>query len=83
MSSLPASPSLVRPSSPHPLGGRATPAYGPTMWAGEAYEPGDLIVTRSLSESDWGMIRAFVRNIEQNDLRLRFGGAIDFHDEIR
>ena len=51
------------------------------MWAGEAYEPGDLIVTRSLSESDWDMIRAFVRNIEQNDLRLRFGGAIDFHDE--
>jgi acetyltransferase len=27
------------------------------------------------------MIRAFVRNIEQNDLRLRFGGAIDFHHE--
>ena len=81
MNPLPSAPSLVPPSSPYPLGGGAPSARGLTMWAGETYEPGDLVVTRSLSESDWDMIRAFVRNIEQNDLRLRFGGAIDFHDE--
>ena len=81
MNPLPSSPSLVAPSSPYPLGGGVLSARGLTVWAGEAYEPGELVVTRSLSESDWDMIRAFVRNIEQNDLRLRFGGAIDFHDE--
>src|ERR1700722_20064519 len=81
MNPLPSSPSLVPASSPYPLRGGAPSARGLTGWAGEAYEPGDLIVTRSLSESDWDMIRAFVRNIEQNDLRLRFGGAVDFHDE--
>ena len=81
MNPLPSAPSLVPPSSPYPLGGGAPSARALTMWAGETYEPGDLVVTRSLSESDWDMIRAFVRNIEQNDLRLRFGGAIDFHDE--
>jgi len=41
----------------------------------------DVVVTRSLGESDWDMIRGFVRNTERNDLRLRFGGAIDFRDE--
>jgi acetyltransferase len=81
MNPLPSSPSLVPPSSPYPLGGGAPSARMLTVWAGAAYEPGDLVVTRSLSESDWDMIRAFVRNIEQNDLRLRFGGAIDFDDE--
>lgn len=81
MNPLPSSPSLAPPSSPYPLAGRAPSARGLTAWAGEAYQPGDLVVTRSLSESDWDMIRAFVRNIERNDLRLRFGGAIDFHDE--
>jgi acetyltransferase len=81
MNPLTSSPSLVPPSNPYPLGGGALSARGLTVWAGEAYEPGELVVTRSLSESDWDMIRAFVRNIEQNDLRLRFGGAIDFHDE--
>ena len=81
MNPLPSSPSLVPPSSPYPLVGGSPLARGLTAWDGEANEPGELVVTRSLSESDWDMIRAFVRNIEQNDLRLRFGGAIDFHDE--
>jgi len=81
MNPLPSSQSLVPPSSLYPLGGGVLSARGLTVWAGEAYEPGELVVTRSLSESDWDMIRAFVRNIEQNDLRLRFGGAFDSHDE--
>jgi GNAT superfamily N-acetyltransferase len=34
-----------------------------------------------LDESGWDLIRGFVRNTERNDLRLRFGIAIDFRDE--
>ena len=41
----------------------------------------DVVVTRSLGESDWDMIRGFVRNTERNDLRLRFEGRGDFRDE--
>src|SRR5579863_10266383 len=48
---------------------------------GEDFESRDVVVTRSLGDSDWDMIRGFVRNTERNDLRLRFGGAIDFRDE--
>jgi ribosomal protein S18 acetylase RimI-like enzyme len=81
MNQLSPSPSLVPPSSSYWLGGRNPSGCGPVAWAGEAYEPGDFVVTRCLSESDWDMIRAFVQNIERNDLRLRFGLAIDFHDE--
>jgi RimJ/RimL family protein N-acetyltransferase len=70
MSPLPPSPILIAPPSVFARGGDA-----------EDFESHDVVVTRSLCESDWDMIRGFVRNIERNDLRQRFGGAIDFRDE--
>src|SRR5271163_3298202 len=81
MNPLSPPPSLVPPSSSYWLGRRDPSARGPMAWAGEAYEPGDFVVARCLGGSDWDMIRAFVQTIERNDLRLRFGLAIDFHDE--
>jgi len=70
MSPLSPSPVLIAPPSVNARGGD-----------GEDFESRDVVVTRSLGESDWDMIRGFVRNTERNDLRLRFGGAIDFRDE--
>jgi len=70
MSPLPPSPVLIAPPG----------VYAPGH-DGEDFESGDVVVTRAPGESDWDMIRGFVRNTERNDLRLRFGGAIDFRDE--
>jgi len=70
MSPLPPSPVLIAPPSVFVRG-----------HDGEDFESRDVVVTRSLGDSDWDMIRGFVRNTERNDLRLRFGGAIDFRDE--
>ena len=70
MRPLPPSPVLIAPPSVFARGRD-----------GEDFESRDVVVTRSLCESDWDMIRGFFRNTERNDLRLRFGGAIDFRDE--
>ena len=70
----------MNPLSPSPV-----PIASPSVYArgrdGEDFESRDVVVTRSLGESDWDMIREFVRNTERDDLRLRFGGVIDFRDE--
>jgi putative aminopeptidase FrvX len=34
-----------------------------------------------LREPDWDLIRAFVRSTDKEDLRLRFGGSVNFGDE--
>jgi GNAT superfamily N-acetyltransferase len=70
MSPLPPSPVLIAPPGGYAPGGD-----------GEDFESRDVVVTRSLSESDSDMIRGSVRNTELNDLRPRFGGAIDFRDD--
>src|SRR5271156_2924569 len=70
----------MSPLSPSPVL-IAPPSANARDRDGEDFESRDVVVTRSLGESDWDMIRGFVRNTERNDLRLRFGGAIDFRDE--
>jgi acetyltransferase len=40
-----------------------------------------VVLTRPLRENEWQMIRAFVRNTDRDDLRLRFGRSIDFRDD--
>ena len=40
-----------------------------------------IVVARPLREGEWDLVRAFVRRMTQEDLRLRFGHPIDFNDE--
>jgi GNAT superfamily N-acetyltransferase len=40
-----------------------------------------VILNRPLVEAEFDMVRAFVRRLERNDLRLRFGNPRDFDDE--
>ena len=45
-------------------------------------EPGDIVVLdRALTEREWEKVRAFVCRTSRESLRLRFGQAVDFHDE--
>jgi len=39
------------------------------------------VINRPLRESEWDMVRAFVRRLEREDLRMRFGHPLDFQDE--
>lgn len=41
----------------------------------------DRVIRSPLNESEWDMIRTFVRRMERNDLRLRFGRPINLEDE--
>jgi len=39
------------------------------------------VIRRPLVEAEWRAVRAFVRRIAPDDLRLRFGRALNFQDE--
>jgi GNAT superfamily N-acetyltransferase len=39
-----------------------------------------IVLTRPLDEREWRMIRAFIGKTDRDDLRLRFGQALDFAD---
>jgi RimJ/RimL family protein N-acetyltransferase len=80
MNPFPPSPVPIAPPSLFARGERPTSCRLTACDGGE-FESCNVVVSRSLGESDWEMIRAFVRNTERNDLRLRFGVAIDFRDE--
>lgn len=41
----------------------------------------DRVIRPPLNESEWDMIRTFVRRMERSDLRLRFGRSINFDDD--
>jgi acetyltransferase len=41
----------------------------------------DHVIRPPLNETEWDMIRTFVRRMERNDLRLRFGRPINFDDD--
>jgi acetyltransferase len=40
-----------------------------------------MVVDRPLIEAEWNMVRAFARCMEREDIRLRFGHAVDLDDE--
>ena len=40
-----------------------------------------MILTAPLRETEWDMIRAFVRRTDRDDLRLRFGQWLDFQND--
>ncbi len=40
-----------------------------------------ILIDRPLTEAEWDMVRAFVRRLEREDLRGRFGHPCDFGDE--
>jgi GNAT superfamily N-acetyltransferase len=48
---------------------------------GEAGGNRMIVFAQPLHETEWGMIRAFVRKTDRDDLHLRFGQSIDFHDD--
>ena len=50
-------------------------------WRGGQIGDRMIVRRRSLRETEWAMIRAFIRNTSRDDLRLRFGQSIDFHDD--
>jgi acetyltransferase len=41
----------------------------------------DRVIQPPLNEIEWDLIRTFVRRMERNDLRLRFGRSIDLEDD--
>jgi acetyltransferase len=47
----------------------------------ERFNCSPIVVVRPLSEGEWDLVRAFVRRMTPEDLRLRFGHPIDFNDE--
>jgi acetyltransferase len=54
----------------------AEPIGPATRWFGEI-----KVLDRPLSDAEWDMVRAFVRRMERNDLRLRFGYPLNFGNE--
>jgi len=40
------------------------------------------VLDRPLVEAEWTMVRAFMRRMEREDLRRRFGHPFDFEDEV-
>lgn len=50
-------------------------------WATDARRPAITVVERPLRESEWDLLRTFVRRTKREDLRLRFGHPLDFCDE--
>jgi len=40
------------------------------------------VIDRPLPEAEWAKVRAFVRRMEREDLRLRFGHPFDVEDEV-
>jgi GNAT superfamily N-acetyltransferase len=55
---------------------RAEPIGPATRWFGEI-----KVLGRPLAGAEWDMVRAFVRRMKRNDLRLRFGYPLNFDDE--
>jgi len=47
-------------------------------WRGE---PRVVVHDRPLSEPEWNMVRDFVRRLDADDLRLRFGSPRDFRND--
>jgi acetyltransferase len=47
----------------------------------ERFSCSPIVVARPLTESEWELVRAFVRRMTKEDLQLRFGHPIDFNDE--
>jgi acetyltransferase len=51
------------------------------MAPSRAYRPAVTVIERPLGEAEWDLVRAFVRRLEREDLRLRFGHPLNFGDE--
>jgi acetyltransferase len=72
-------------------GAPPTAGPGPGLAAQDRPEPGELsqgageariiVLTAPLRASEWEMIRGFVGKVSRENLRLRFGQAVDFRDE--
>src|SRR5579863_7241587 len=50
-------------------------------WATDDRRPAITVIDRPLRESEWDLLRTFVRRTKREDLRLRFGHPLDFGDE--
>jgi ribosomal protein S18 acetylase RimI-like enzyme len=68
-------------------GGLSMPPLPAVARLANSWAPGDgdagqaVVLTRPLSEAQWQKIRTFVGKTDRDDLRLRFGQALDFADD--
>lgn len=62
---------------------RPQPLAKPRSWTAptDARWSTITVIERPLHEAEWDMVRAFVRRLGREDLRLRFGHPLDLSDE--